>query len=626
MAIAKDEWLPADKLRLDAATMSAVKGQKNAAVLAGPGAGKTELLAQRASYLLETNSCVAPRKILAICFKRDAARNLKERVETRVGADLSERFDSRTFDAFAKNIVDRFGSSLPLWCKPSRDYQIMFPNWRDWLDFSNKLILDPPFHAETFNGQQIESLHAKFGPDCGALPLESLAPLNSAQAASIKWWASCIGSNPSKLTFGMISTLATTIIHHNPSIKAALRQTYSNVFLDEFQDSTPLQYALLKEAFCGSESQLTAVGDIKQMIMVFAGATPYRFQEFEQDFVAETIPLTTNFRSNKRIVEIINSMALAIEPEAVNVSCAREQESLPEVTDKILNYKNTAAQSISLAKFIAEQTQQESSALKPDDFILLVRQKANDFEPALKEEFDKVGIILRNEARTFNGIAIQDFMSEPLADLVAALAQMAVGNRDENPYQRVLNLIGNSMGLKMGRESTDYQIEQSVRSAVRLFKDLTVTMSPNDVDFVQTLEELIECFGEENIRRMSSEYSNIQRFGEIKLAIIDYLAECSQKLVSWLEMVNDFRGKNQVRLMTIHKSKGLEAHTIIFLELQDGSFYYRADMEEEKLTFFVAASRARERLFITTTSKVRTKTKPLFDMLNAADVAAIDIE
>ena len=334
------------------------------------------------------------------------------------------------------------------------------------------------------------------------------------------------------------------------------------------------------------------------------------------------MPLTTNFRSNRRIVEIINSMARIIEPTAMEVTCARVSDNLPEITDSIINFDNKKTQSKSLATFIAKQTQEGQNPLNQNDFILLVRQKANEFEPDLKEEFEKAGLTLRNEARTFNGISIQDFMSEPLAELVGALTQMAVGDRDDSPYQRVLNLIGVPMGLRMGREATDYQIEQSVRSSVKLFKGFVAGNLPRDVDFSEVLENLVECFGEDNVRRMSSEYANLERYQEIKLAISEYLTECGQKPVSWIDMINEYRGKNQVRLMTVHKSKGLEAHTIIFLELQDSSFFYKANMDEERLAFFVAVSRARERLFITTTSSVRSKTKPLFDMLTAGGVFA----
>ena len=111
--IKHQDWLPSDNLKLESNALDVVKSLSNSLVMAGPGAGKTEMLAQRASYLLETNTCKYPRKILAISFKRDASFNLRERVEKRCGEDLAKRFDSFTFDSFAKQILDRFKKALP---------------------------------------------------------------------------------------------------------------------------------------------------------------------------------------------------------------------------------------------------------------------------------------------------------------------------------------------------------------------------------------------------------------------------------------------------------------------------------------------------------------------------------
>lgn len=80
----------------------AVRCEKNALVVAGPGAGKTELLAQKAGFLFATNLCREPQKILAISFKKDAAVNLKERVIKRYGREIENRFVSMTYDAFLK--------------------------------------------------------------------------------------------------------------------------------------------------------------------------------------------------------------------------------------------------------------------------------------------------------------------------------------------------------------------------------------------------------------------------------------------------------------------------------------------------------------------------------------------
>jgi superfamily I DNA/RNA helicase len=70
------------------------------------------MFAQRADFLLRTGACRYPRRILAISFKVDASQNLKARVRRRCGFDLAVRFDSHTFHAFAKRILDRFRLAL----------------------------------------------------------------------------------------------------------------------------------------------------------------------------------------------------------------------------------------------------------------------------------------------------------------------------------------------------------------------------------------------------------------------------------------------------------------------------------------------------------------------------------
>lgn len=104
-----DAWEPADGLTLEPNALRAAKEQVHClALTAGPGAGKTEMLAQRADFLLKTGKCRYPKRILAISFKVDASANLKERIRRRCGSHLSSRFDSYTFHAFAKRIIDRF--------------------------------------------------------------------------------------------------------------------------------------------------------------------------------------------------------------------------------------------------------------------------------------------------------------------------------------------------------------------------------------------------------------------------------------------------------------------------------------------------------------------------------------
>src|SRR5258705_9932051 len=103
-----DRWAPSDNLKLEPnALVAATEIERNLALIAGPGAGKTELLAQRADFLLRTGACRYPQRILAISFKVDAARNLQRRVTERCGPDLAARLDSHTFHGFAKRLIDR---------------------------------------------------------------------------------------------------------------------------------------------------------------------------------------------------------------------------------------------------------------------------------------------------------------------------------------------------------------------------------------------------------------------------------------------------------------------------------------------------------------------------------------
>ncbi|RRU73027.1 ATP-dependent helicase [Stutzerimonas xanthomarina] len=107
--ISNDQWAPSPGVHLDRIARSAVNELGQSILLtAGPGAGKTEVLAQRADYLLRTNNCRYPKRILAVSFKTDASRNLKERIQLRCGWDYASRFDSVTFHGLAKRIIDKF--------------------------------------------------------------------------------------------------------------------------------------------------------------------------------------------------------------------------------------------------------------------------------------------------------------------------------------------------------------------------------------------------------------------------------------------------------------------------------------------------------------------------------------
>src|SRR5687768_3683317 len=117
-------WIPTGIADLEDAAWDVVRSNANSAVTAGPGSGKTELLAQRALFLLQTGVCENPRRILALSFKRDAATNLRERLSLRTDRSGGQRFDSFTFDAFSKGLLERFRIGLNEALRPAADFEI----------------------------------------------------------------------------------------------------------------------------------------------------------------------------------------------------------------------------------------------------------------------------------------------------------------------------------------------------------------------------------------------------------------------------------------------------------------------------------------------------------------------
>jgi len=137
--ISPDSWKPQGISDLEPNAWKALRETESSIyVTAGAGAGKTEFLAQKATYLLQTGICPTPKRILAISFKRDAARNLAERVKKRCPPEQALRFDSLTFDAFTKGLLDRFRAAIPEPFSPSPDYSIYSPSQMGLEDFLEK--------------------------------------------------------------------------------------------------------------------------------------------------------------------------------------------------------------------------------------------------------------------------------------------------------------------------------------------------------------------------------------------------------------------------------------------------------------------------------------------------------
>jgi superfamily I DNA/RNA helicase len=578
--IEPEVWQPADNMQLEPSALDIAKGLESNLVVAGPGAGKTELLAQKACYLLQTNTCPFPYKILAISFKRDAAYNLKERVRLRCGDELSKRFDSLTFDSFAKQILDRFKKALPHEYKINEAYDIILRD-QTILEFYQLKDLD---YFNTTNRDVILNLHSAQLPHTNT---------NYGEKIRNEVWLNMLGGSPSQISFKMIMRLAELIINSNPKIKQYLKETYQYVFLDEFQDTTGIQYDFFKSCFLGSNSLYTAVGDDKQRIMLWAGAQNTIFEDFILDTGATRVPLTMNFRCAPRLVALLNHLTEHLlgktdfatpspKWQADQGECSVWVFENPDIEMQIL--------------FQEVYNWVTVDGLNPRDICILVKQQLSRYVGSLIDYFNQNGLMARDENR------FQDMLTQEICIFVINTLYSIFDPKNNAARQIAFDFLSN-----LHTELEDHQLLklESVLSQFikKIRKDYST--SPLTDDGIKAIITKIIAFADKDrIKASFPSYRNSTVLDSYIKAVEDELISnysASTNIISALDMLI---GKDTIPVMTIHKSKGLEYHTILFIGLEDGAFWsFQQQPDEDKCAFFVALSRAKERVIFTFSKK-----------------------
>nr|WP_011091144.1 ATP-dependent helicase [Corynebacterium glutamicum]AAO18219.1 Yga2F [Corynebacterium glutamicum] len=519
--IIPEDWRPSDGLVLEPnALAAATMEEQNVVVAAGPGAGKTELLAQRADFLLHTGNCPYPRRILAISFKVDAARNLRDRVRQRSGSQLAARLDSFTFHAFAKRIID---------------------NYRPALTGQDTLI--PDYRLDARNRIQDE-----------------------------------------QITFNDLVPIALKILKSNRYARNVVRQTYGHVFLDEFQDATDTQYKLIKELFCDSATILTAVGDSKQKIMTWAGALDGILHTFENDFSASFLPLYQNFRSAPNLRRMQNRLIAEMDPAAVSPD---KDLTGDNGIIEISGFDTDADESEALADRIQSWLDR---GVNPREIAVLVRQQTSLYTAPLGRELANRGIPFRNEQES------QDLNAEPAAALVFNFLRVIADDRQADAYVELMRFSNRSSfseeeGLQFDRRLKN--LLQEARQQVRTLKrDHMGTQF-----WSRWIERFLSLISRPSLVTLSPNYQQGRRLEEVinqaLNAFLEELSICGDAVLA----LKRLSGKEAVRFLSIHKSKGLEFDKVIILGVENEMFWN--DPSESLSEYFVAISRAKTHLVLT---------------------------
>lgn len=511
-------WQPA-AIDLEPNALRACTNGGSVAVTAGPGAGKTELLAQRADFLLQTNVCPYPRRILAISFKIDAAANLAARVRERVRPELARRLDSWTFHAFSLRLIRQFRPVL-----------------------SGADELDRGF---TVGDQRV------------------------------------IGQ---VITFQDFVPMARAILEANEDVVNALRLTYSHVFLDEFQDCTENQYQLIRLAFGGSDASLTAVGDTKQRIMAWAGALEGVFERFAHEFAATPLNLYQNYRSAPVLRRLQNRMVAVMDPPAaVPSSDLQGDDGRIDVIG--------SADADGEARLVVAWIQERLVEGTPESEIALLFGKQPEFySRQICRALDDAAIPYRDES------ALQDLVKEPIVQLLLDYLLLLTGSRRPHAYLRLVRGIhfASDDEREVFRRRTAWESHMTnARDHLRAHPG-----GLTDAPFLTELADgLLTFLGRAAVVALHPDYESEDRVDRLVAAVVERVSELTGDGADPVEALDRFAEERAVRIMTIHKSKGLEFEAVAVIGVERQMFW--SDQDSERAAYFVGVSRAKSHLLLT---------------------------
>lgn len=515
-------WKAAGGVQLEQnAHLAATADVQHVLIEAGPGAGKTEVLAQRADYLFRTGGCPYPHRILAVSFKVDAARNLRERVRRRSGEQYASRFDSLTFHAFAKRLID---------------------NYRPALTGPYALVPEFRIHEKT------------------AIPGE-------------------------QITFSDLVPYALEILRVNPFALGALRHSYTHVLLDEFQDATQDQYELLTTAFLDSGSWVTAVGDTKQRIMGWAGALDGVMGKFATEFSAVRFRLYENYRAAPRLRRMQARIIAELEPNAAQPPFSADPVDGAEGTISVLAFVDASAEAETLAQIVEAWL---AEGTLPRDIAILLRQQPTLYAAELMEQLHSRGVLVADESKT------QDLYAEPVAALIFNFVQVVAGARQPRAYLDLMNVVSRLGGSQEATDKAAARTHRYLREA-RAAVAVTHSGSATETLWPELIESFLKFFTEPSLRALSPSYRVGARLDEVVLQSTQFVQMAFEEEPDRQRACRRLAGEDAVRVLTIHKSKGLEFEKVVILGVETEPF--RGD--DLLFEFFVAVSRAKSVLVLT---------------------------
>ena len=599
-------------------------------ILAGAGSGKTKVLTSRIAYMIQHGAVAG--KILAVTFTNKAAREMRERLAKMVGENVIKYMWVGTFHSICGRILRQDIEKYSFQSGKSLDKNFTIYDETDSLAVIKQAIKKINLDDKIYQPKLIKAIisNAKNKMQDAYTFATFARDFKTQNIAKVFEFYENVLNNNNAIDFDDMLLITVKLLEQNPEVREKYYNKFQHILVDEYQDTNQAQYQLIKALYTNfspnipETRSLCVVGDVDQSIYSWRGADFRIILNFQNDFPsAKVVKLEQNYRSTSNILNAANAII----------------ENNEERVDKVLYSQKGDGEKISLyeAQDEADEAQYVVNCIREtsdnyNQFAVLYR--TNNQSRALEEALIAAGI----PYRIYGGLKFYD--RKEIKDAIAYL-KLVYNTDDSQSLRRIVNVPKRAIGETTIKHLQEYADENdmSLFGAIKDVDNISAIKSGTAAK-LKDFATLIEKFKEAEKRYSLPEFLGLilERSGylkelhdsntdedEVRIENLQELVNVANEFepeeqdnilgefLTQVSLVSDIDGMdeiaNNVTLMTLHASKGLE-FPIVFLAGCDEGIFPSArcsntvsELEEERRLMYVGVTRAENKLYLTTAKR-----------------------
>lgn len=606
-------------------------------VVAGPGSGKTRVLTHRIAYLIQ-HLGVHPSQILAVTFTNKAAREMRDRIDKLIGADMTDGLTMGTFHSLGVRILRQNPGRVAEQLQLQPNFVIY--DTGDQMELAKTAVKNANLDPKQVTPRRMLSRisAAKSMLQTATDVANEASSYDDEIVARVYTEYEKLLRAANAVDFDDLLGLPIRLFDQDPTTLARYQQQFRYILVDEYQDTNRVQYVMVS-ALAEYYGNLFVVGDPDQSIYGWRQADIRNILDFKEDYPNTTeIHLEVNYRSSQRIVQaadrVISHNKERIDRKMTTFNAEGELIQLRELADqqheaqwivseirRLVSSRSVQPEQIAVMYRTTAQSRVLEEAFRTSEFRYQIVGGVRFYERREVRDIMAVLRLLYNPSDNVSLMRVIDNLpigkgfgpaafdvatawatenQRPLLD--AFLTQVpAVANKETVPLPRFSGT-GAKAAAVIG---TAFEILRSKKQDLSLAELFDAIVDVTDV------RKMFDSGTEEDLQRWANVQelrTDLERYDLVdpQEALAQYLEQVA--LISDADTMND-DNTGSVTLITLHSAKGLEYPVVFLAGAEEGLLpIYRAieaeafdetAMEEERRLFYVGLTRAMKMLYIT---------------------------